>query len=89
MEVKIYSKEMCLKIAKTVRADKDLTDDELVQYLPDWIFGKTLRVSSFRGFCEVYGKPGIDGLCDRWEIPTYFIEEIWKYGGGKLDFERK
>lgn len=79
MEIKLFSKEMCLAIAKVVRAEEKLTDDELIEYLPDSLFGKTHRVKWCAGNYEVYGEEEVDGRCSVWIVPTYFVEKAWRY----------
>lgn len=69
--IKVLSKDQCLAIAKAVMIGKKMTDEELLVYLPDSVFGDTFRVDRIEHDFVVYAD-----LHERWRIPPYFVEYI-------------
>ena len=69
--VEVLKKEECLAIAKIIHGDR-FTDDELLEYLPDDVFGKTFNVDYI---CENFNVYDFDGKT-KWEVPPYFVKKV-------------
>lgn len=67
--IKVFSKEQCLAISKIANPDSEKwTDDELLCYLPDKIFGNEMAYTNLQDDFTVF-----DGQYE-WHVPTYFVE---------------
>ena len=69
--VEILKKEECLAIAKIIHGDR-YSDDELLEYLPDTVFGETLNVDYVDSGFNVYDY----NSDNKWYVPTYFVKNI-------------
>lgn len=68
--IKVLPKEKCLAIAKIVNQDTSKeTENELLCWLPDKIFGNEMVFTNLHGWFTVF-----DGECE-WMIPPYFVEK--------------
>lgn len=69
----ILSKEKCLEIAKIVYKDtmnvKALTEEELLSFLPDSIFGETWKVVKIDYCFDVFDDEY------EWSVPTFFVKK--------------
>lgn len=67
--IKVFSKEQCLAIAKIANPDSEgWSDDELLHYLPDNIFGNEMVYTNLNNYFTVF-----DGQYE-WCVPTYFVD---------------
>ena len=69
--VEVLKKEECLAIAKIIHGDR-YSDDELLEYLPDGVFGETFNVERVCNYFVVYD---FDGKT-KWEVPPYFVKKV-------------
>ena len=74
MFVTVLPKDKCIGIAKIV-GHEETSNDSLLLYLPDEIFGNTHRVDYIAK--DIYVRAN-DNQKD-WAIPTYFIDNIDKW----------
>lgn len=72
MKIKVWSKDKCLTIAKVLNHKVNQSDDVLLDYLPDEVFGKSFEVTSQEN--NSYSITDAEGYT--WSVRTAFIEKI-------------
>lgn len=69
--IKVFPKDKCLEIAKIVHRDHELetwSEQELLNWLPDEIFGNEMRYNNLNVNFEVFDGQNV------WYVPTYFVD---------------
>lgn len=83
MKIKVLSKERCLEIAREKNPGTNLSDDELLEFLPDNVFGNSYD-SEFDGidgigYYKIFEKRDVESILPYiWVVPKDFVKPMHK-----------